>query len=170
MWGGSAFSHEKGGVGKIGVVLKKGSIICFYTNSFQCYLSLSVWCASVCFVYLHYFHRVFFVFHRKNLVLLNTINRYVTSIREKFFENQRHQQLFIQWNTNSCCEHIRGGSNIYLYEWVSLLALVCVACLCLCVWYQIRVLAKNLVMCQTSVNLITCCIKQNLKRQYRGSS
>ena len=25
------------------------------TNPFQCYFSLSVWCACVCFVYLHYF-------------------------------------------------------------------------------------------------------------------
>ena len=47
------------------------------------------------------------------------------------------QQSFIQWNTDNCCEHITGGVNIYLYRSVSLLALVCAACLCLCViWNQ----------------------------------
>ena len=47
------------------------------------------------------------------------------------------QRSFIQWNTDNCCEHITGGVNIYLYRSVSLLALVCAACLCLCViWNQ----------------------------------
>ena len=69
-----------------------------------------------------------------------------------------YQQLLIQWNTNSCWEHITGAFNIYLYSSVSALALAGVACLCLCVWYQIRVLAKYLIMCQTSVNLLPCCI------------
>ena len=43
-----------------------------------------------------------------------------------------YQQLFTQWNTKSCREHIAGGFNIYLYGWVSLLALVCFVCLCMC--------------------------------------
>ena len=58
--GGSDFSHKKGGVGKIGaggVLLKKGGgITYFHTNSFQCYLSLSVWCVYVCFAYLHEYY------------------------------------------------------------------------------------------------------------------
>ena len=45
--GGSQFSHKKGGVG----VLKKGVSLTFIlTSSFQCYLSLSVWCACL-FIY-----------------------------------------------------------------------------------------------------------------------
>ena len=43
-------------------------------------------------------------------------------------------------NKGSCCEHITGSINVYLYECVSLLARVCVcvcvcvcACVCLCV-------------------------------------
>ena len=46
-------------------------------------------------------------------------------------------------NTDSCCEHITGGVNIYLYGCVSLLAPVCAVCLCMFVWYQIRLLAKK---------------------------
>ena len=87
-----------------------------------------------------------------------------TLYTEVIFENQRqcgnlwHQQLFIQWNTNSCREYITGDFNIYLCQWVSLLALLCVVYHCLCMWYQIRVLPKYLIMCQASVNLIPCCM------------
>ena len=45
------------------------------------------------------------------------------------------------------------GVNTYLYGCVSLLAPECAVCLCVCVWYQIRVPAKNDVMCQTPGNL-----------------
>ena len=54
--------------------------------------------------------------------------------------------LFIQCYTDSCCEHIIGGVNIYLYGCVSLLAPVCAMCLC-CLWYQARVPAKKHFMC-----------------------
>ena len=36
------------------------------------------------------------------------------------------------FNTESCCEHITGGTNVYLYRCVSLLAPGCAVCLCLC--------------------------------------
>ena len=36
-----------------------------------------------------------------------------------------------------------------------------VCCVCLCVWYYIRVSVKNHIMCQTSVNLTPCCIKHS---------
>ena len=51
--GGSDFSYKDGAVGKIdGVVLKKDvSLIFILTNPFQCYLSLSVWCVRVLFIY-----------------------------------------------------------------------------------------------------------------------
>ena len=45
------------------------------------------------------------------------------------------------------------GVNTYLYGCVSLLDPECAVCLCVCVWYQIRVPAKNDVMCQTPGNL-----------------
>ena len=60
------------------------------------------------------------------------------------FEKQRHyrtlyikeifdiSKLFIECNTDSCCEHIAGGVNVYLYGCVSLLAPVCGVCLCVC--------------------------------------
>ena len=34
-------------------------------------------------------------------------------------------ELFIQCKTGNCCEHIKHGVNIYLYECVSLLAPKC---------------------------------------------
>ena len=44
---------QKRGVGKIGrVVIKRGvSLIFILTNPFQCYISLSVWCVRVLFIY-----------------------------------------------------------------------------------------------------------------------
>ena len=63
-----------------------------------------------------------------------------------------YQWNFIHCNKDSCCEHITGAVNIYLYGCVSLLAPECAVCLCVCVcvsvcvcvcvcvyvWYQIR--------------------------------
>ena len=43
-------------------------------------------------------------------------------------------KLFIQYNTNSCCEYVAVGINIYLYECVSLIAPVCAACFCVYVF------------------------------------
>ena len=37
-------------------------------------------------------------------------------------------ELFIQCNKDSCCKHITGGVNIYLYGCVSLLAPECAVC------------------------------------------
>ena len=68
--------------------------------------------------------------------------------------------MFIQCNTHSCCEHIAGVVNIYLCCCVSLLAPM--HAVCLCVWYQVRILVKNH-MCQTSVNLMHCCIKHTTR-------
>ena len=62
--------------------------------------------------------------------------------------------------THSCCEHITGGVNIYLYGRVILLAPECAVCLCLCVCViSNQRLASIQIMCQTSVNLTTCCTK-----------
>ena len=38
-------------------------------------------------------------------------------------------ELFIQYNADSCCEHIAGGVNIYLHGRVSLLPFVGAGCL-----------------------------------------
>lgn len=65
----SDFSHEKRGVGKIGeIVLKKGGLTYFHTNQ-----PFSVLCLVTLFP------SILFVFHGKNLLLLNLINRYMTS-------------------------------------------------------------------------------------------
>ena len=75
--GGPDFSHEKGEVGKLGrVVLKKGvSLIFILTKSFQYYL---LECLAGVYVFCLFtpFPSVVFVFHGKNLLLFNLINRY----------------------------------------------------------------------------------------------
>ena len=44
-------------------------------------------------------------------------------------------ELFIQYNTDSCCEYVTGDVNIYLYGCTSVLVSkhVCL-CVCVCVW------------------------------------
>ena len=52
-----SFSHKKGGVGKIGGVLKKrGTTFNILTKPFKCDVSVGVWCACVGFVYLYHFY------------------------------------------------------------------------------------------------------------------
>ena len=41
--------------------------------------------------------------------------------------------LIIACNKGSCCEHITGGANIYLYGCVSLMASECAVCVYVCV-------------------------------------
>ena len=44
------------------------------------------------------------------------------------------QQVILIWcDTGSCCEHLTGAANTYLYICVSLLVPVCRVCVCLCV-------------------------------------
>ena len=49
----------------------------------------------------------------------------------------------------------------YIFIWVcqSIGPCVCWVSLCVCARDQIRLPSKNEIMCQTSVNLMTCCIK-----------
>ena len=162
-WKRLDFSHKKGGTGKIWGCYKRGDITYFHTNPFQYYLPLSIWCAYLCFVYLHQYYL-------KNLALKHLINRYMTfpncwkDIVESNF--LYISELSIQHNKDSCCKYIAGCVNIYLHGCVSLLAPECAVCVCvcvcvcvsLCVWYQIRVAAENIMYC-TSVTLTPCCIK-----------
>ena len=89
------------------------------------------------------------------------------------FEKKRHygkkilniSELFTQCNTDNCCEHITSA-NIYLNECVSLLAPGCAVCLCVCICVCVCVCEisnqgtnKNPIMCQTSVDLTSRCVK-----------
>ena len=71
----------------------------------------------------------------------------------------------MQCNTDSSYKHITDGANTYLYRRVSLLAPKCTLCLCLCVgvFYKIRVLAKNHIICQTTVTLMPSGIKGTVR-------
>ena len=74
------------------------------------------------------------------------------ALREKTFDIS---ELFIECNTDSCCEHITGGINIYLYGCVSPLRVLCVF---VCVISN-QSNGKEHIKCQTSVTLKACCIK-----------
>ena len=140
----------KEGLNRVVVLEKVGSLslILIKTITSESYLSLiESWCLFCVFTpYLS----EFFVFHMKKLILLNLINWYVTSTSHWFLKSQDIVELckvnfwlFIECDTDSCCEHKTGGVNIYLYGYTIILAPVCAVCLCLFEWYQIRVLAKN---------------------------
>ena len=135
---------------------------------------------------------VFFVFHRKNVALLHLMNRYKTSasqciLKGKGIKVSFWYQWIMQCNLDSFCEHMTRGDDIYSYGCVSLLAPECavyihmgasvycpLSVLCIfffmCVWYQIRVPAKNHINYQTSVNLLPCRIKYKvvLVLRYQG--
>ena len=129
------------------------SLILIITSISESYISLSeCWCLFCVFTpYLS----EFFVFHINTLILLNLINWYATSTGQWFLNSQDivefcevNFRLFIECNTDSCCEHKTGGVNIYLDGHVNLLGPMCVVVfILLFVWYPIRVLAKNHVIC-----------------------
>ena len=74
--GGLDFYHKKGRVGKLEV-----SLIFILANLFQSHHSPSVWCTCVFCLFIP-FLSVFFVFHGKNLSLMNLINRYMIATSE----------------------------------------------------------------------------------------
>ena len=76
-------------------------------------------------------------------------------------------QLVIQCSAGSCCMHITDGIKIYLCLCVILLVPLCAVCVC--VWYQTRVLPKNHVICvKPSVNVMPSFIKHTALR-YHGA-
>ena len=90
---------------------------------------------------------MFFVFHRKDLVLLNLISRYMTSTSEQFLKrkdiadlckvNICINKLLIQCNTGTCCVYITGGVNIYLYVCIRLMVRVSCVCLSVCAGFSL---------------------------------
>ena len=99
----------------------------------QCYFSLSVWCVLCSFTP---FLPVFFVFLRKNLVLLHLMTdiwflQLSNLWKEKALWKENFcYQWIIQFNTDSCCEHMAGDVNIYSCGFVSLLVPECDVYLC----------------------------------------
>ena len=73
------FSNKKGRAGKIGGILRNGNLWLVLTLSKVIFLSVYVLCLFPSFTP---FLTVSFVFHRKNLVLLNLISRYMASTRK----------------------------------------------------------------------------------------
>ena len=67
------------------------------------------------------------------------------------------RKLCIPYNTHSCCEHIAGCDNMYLYGCLSLSAHVCAVpfcmyCLCVCVCVCVCVCAHGGVISNHSTN------------------
>ena len=82
--GGPEFAHKTGGVGKIGELLQKKEVSPTVTN-FSKVIFFSVW--FVCLANLYHFHR-YSLYHRKDLVLLNLVSRYMTSTTEHFLKRK----------------------------------------------------------------------------------
>ena len=128
--------------------------IYFHTNTFQSYFSLSEWWCVLLIYNSFLFHATW-----EELSFIKSNQQkcrfYISPQLLKTWDNVElckvnfwYQQII----HSMCCEHITCGVDIYLYGCVSLLVPVCAVCLCLCVWYKIRVLAKHHVICYTSVN------------------
>ena len=130
---------------------------------FQCYFSQSVWCMCVLFIYTILISVICVSQEELSLVASNA--QMYDFKKWVIFKKKRHWKVnfwchwIIQCNTDSCCEHMPDGVNIYLYGCVSLFAWMCWLSLCVYVCNQIRVPAKNFIMIQTSVNLAPCCIE-----------
>ena len=128
------------------------SLIFILTNPFQCYLSLSVWC-----VYMFIYNiSISIICVSKDKPSLIASNQQIYDFYMWIFEKKRYcgklifdiTKLFIKSFNVSCCEHITGDVN-NIYMGVSVYWLLSVLCVfvCVCVWYQIRVLVKNHIMC-----------------------
>ena len=143
---------KKGGLGKIGGCSKKGvSLIFTITNPFLCYFSLEC-LACVCVCLFTPFLSVFVAFYRKNLVLLDLINRCITSTSKWFLKSKDTVEFKFLISANYLFNvmQIYAVSTkqvvlIYIY-----IGVCCGLCVCACVWYQIRVLAKNRIMAELS--------------------
>ena len=59
---------------------------------------------------------------------------------------------FIQYNRCSCCKHITSGFNTICMG-LSVYKTIYMLCIFVLVWYQMGVLVKNHITCQTSLNL-----------------
>ena len=112
-----------------------------------------MWCVCVFCSFIRILS-VSFVFHRKDTVFLNLISRYVLLQVSNFLKNNGIVYLckvnfksasysFSLVQVGSCCVLITDSVNIYLYMCVSLMVPMCPVCVCLCVWYRIKVLAKT---------------------------
>ena len=119
------------------------------TNSFQYFLSLTVSCVCllcICIVSIVSIRFYSLCLHEKKLVLLDLINKSVTSTIKKLLKSKDivelckvnfwYQWIMIQCNSKSCCEHVKGGVNI-IFIWVSQSLDPCLCCvsllICVCV-------------------------------------
>ena len=124
---------------------------------------ISLFVCGVCFFCsFTQFLLVFLVFHRKDLVLLNLISRYAASAISDFWKIKmlltfiklifNVSEWLIQCNTDSCCEYVIGGANMYL--WVSLL--VSISCVYL---FVCMIPNSHVINVKPTANLMPCCIK-----------
>ena len=88
-------------------------------------------------LFTHYI-TVFMCFMGRAYCFMESNHQICDVYKSIMFEKLRHcgtflcQQIFIRCNPESCSEHIKDGANIYLHDYVTLLAPVCDVFLCVC--------------------------------------
>ena len=127
---------------------------------------------SVCIFLIYTILSVYFVFHKKNLVLLN--QQIYTSLLQRnnfwiattlwtsvkyFF---LYQQV-IQCNTDQWSLHITGGINIYLYVCQYISPCMLYVCLSICVISSQSTSKNHVIHAKPSVNLMPCWIKHTAR-------
>ena len=112
----------------------------------------------VCVCLFTSFLSVFVAFYRKNLVLLDLINRCITSTSEWFLKSKDTVEFRFLISANYLFNvmqiyAVSTKQVVLIYIYIGVCCGLCV-CMCVCVrvrvWYQIRVLAKNRIMAELS--------------------
>ena len=94
-------------------------------------------CVCVLFIYTIFISVICVSQEERRLIAFNVqiydFYKWVISTKKKHWKVNFWYQWIIQCNTDSCCEHIAHGVNIYLYGCVSLSVWLCCVSLCVCV-------------------------------------
>ena len=131
-------SYKNEGVGKIGgVVLKRRAVSLIFVLTLSSVIFLWVFGVCVCVC-------LFCLFTPFLLVL------FVSQEEPCLLASNQYEYDFYKWIMFEKKRQLKQNESTGLW----------MCCVCLCVWYQIRVPLKIHIMCQTSVNLTPCFIKQ----------
>lgn len=78
------------------------------------------------------------------------------------------KELFIQANTDSCCQQVAFGINIYLLNCISLLYLSITVLVFVCVISNQSTTRKHVICIKSSVSVTPCCIKHRARWKVRN--
>ena len=130
-------------------------------------LSLWVFRVQVCVLFIYTISISIVCVSQEKLNLIESNQHIYGFFKWAIFKKQRHlerfvfdiSELFIHCNTHNFCEYITGGVDTYLHGCVSLLTPECALWLYLCFCVISNQSTSKKHMCQTSINLVPCCIK-----------